>query len=315
MKGIKGKGGDDSSCFYKGNGGAGWTATYERSSGAGVSNTMDDQPDVNMGENTEPDNVSLGDILNIRIDGIISDFCHDFSGMLRLIRTFDGNTINVRISSEGGDTLLGLAIRAALLDNGATVNVTIEVLAASAATFIAAAGDTVTATPTSFIMIHRSSLCLCGFTTDLAQAAEDLLVIDGVVENIYVEQSGLSLSRIQEIMSSEMLMTATTALELGFITAIAPERSQSRAVNVSNMSSAMKDKIIKAGLKSDATPTIRDYEKALRDAGASAKIAKTILSRGASPDKEGLARRDGVSSEDRDGLVGLVKLTNLINKD
>lgn len=305
----------DSKCCYKGDGGIGWTATYEWSSLMGVGSIMDGEDEDERIDDRREDENTLGNILNLRIDGIISNWFHDFSDMLALIRTFDGDTINVRISSEGGDTLLGLAIRAALVESSATVNVVIEVLAASAATFIAAAGDTVTASPTSFMMIHRSSLCICGFTTDLAQAAADLLAIDEVVEGIYMAQSGLSVERVREIMLSEMLMTADTALDLGFITAISDGGAQARAINTSNMTSDMKDKVSEAGLASDVTPTIRDYEKALRDVGASAKLAKTILSRGVSSDKEELAHRDGESNEDRDGLERIVNLTKLINRN
>lgn len=73
------------------------------------------------------------------------------------IKDLAAGTLNVYINSPGGSVFDGLAIRSALTRHPAAVNVVVDGLAASAASFIAQAGDTVTMMPNSQMMIHDAS--------------------------------------------------------------------------------------------------------------------------------------------------------------
>src|ERR1700722_3843695 len=63
--------------------------------------------------------------------------------------------IIVRINSPGGDVFDGMAIYNALVRNSARVVVEIDCLAASAASFIAMAGEEINMAENAFMMIHR----------------------------------------------------------------------------------------------------------------------------------------------------------------
>src|SRR3546814_252864 len=78
----------------------------------------------------------------------------DFAAELRGVTA---NTIDLHISSPGGDVFDGLAILNSLRQHKATVNVVVDGIAASAASFIAMAGDTVKMAPQSVMMIHDAS--------------------------------------------------------------------------------------------------------------------------------------------------------------
>lgn len=97
------------------------------------------------------------DVADVYIYGEISRWsvnAKDFAGQLAEL---DAKTLNVYINSPGGSVFDGLAIKSALTRHPATVNVVIDGLAASAASFIAQAGDTVTMMSNSQMMIHDAS--------------------------------------------------------------------------------------------------------------------------------------------------------------
>ncbi len=69
----------------------------------------------------------------------------------------DQEEIEVVINSNGGDVFQGIAIGNLLKSNKAKINVVINGLAASAASIIAMAGDTIKIYSNAQLMIHRAS--------------------------------------------------------------------------------------------------------------------------------------------------------------
>ena len=70
----------------------------------------------------------------------------------------DKGRITVKLNSCGGDLYTGIAIHNALKALSGEVNVVVEGIAASAASVIMCAGDTVTVFPGSLVMIHGVSV-------------------------------------------------------------------------------------------------------------------------------------------------------------
>ena len=66
----------------------------------------------------------------------------------------DVDSIDLRINSMGGDVFEGVTIYNRLKEYKATINVYVDGLAASIASVIAMAGDTVTMGEGSFMMVH-----------------------------------------------------------------------------------------------------------------------------------------------------------------
>jgi len=117
------------------------------------------------------------------------------------IKDLTASTLNVYINSPGGSVFDGLAIRSALSRHPAAVNVVIDGLAASAASFIAQAGDTVTMMPNSQMMIHDASSVVDMFASvnkaelesvivELQQLAEMLDRQSDNVAQIYADAAG-----------------------------------------------------------------------------------------------------------------------------
>ena len=96
------------------------------------------------------------------------------------------------------------------------VKVRIASIAASAASVIAMAGDTVQMSPTSLLMIHDPSTITMGNAKDMEKAITVLNEIKESIINAYAAKTGLSRNRISKLMSDETWINAKKAVELGF---------------------------------------------------------------------------------------------------
>src|SRR3546814_14124745 len=97
----------------------------------------------------------------------------------------DLGPVSVRIDSAGGDVFGGRAISQAIREYSGEVTCHIDGLAASAASYIAIAGDRVVAAPGAFLMIHRAWTFALGHCNDLVAQAGGLEKIDGTLSARY----------------------------------------------------------------------------------------------------------------------------------
>ena len=102
----------------------------------------------------------------------------------------------------------------------------IDAIAASAASVVAMAGDTVQMSPVAMLMIHDPSTVAMGNTKDMEKAIEVLTEVKESIINAYAAKSGLSHARIANLMSNETWMNAKKAVELGFADEILFEKKE-----------------------------------------------------------------------------------------
>ena len=126
----------------------------------------------------------------------------------------DGITLN--IASNGGDVFAASEIYTMLKDSEKVVTVNIQGLAASAASVIAMAGDTVRMSPTSQMMIHKALVSTVGNSDDLEHESGVLNSIDESIAAAYELKTGLSQTDILQMMSNETWMNAKVAVDKGF---------------------------------------------------------------------------------------------------
>lgn len=125
-------------------------------------------------------------------------------------------TIKLNINSPGGDVFDGIAIFSDLIDHSATVDVRVTGLAASAASLIAMAGDTVTIAEHAFFMIHNAWTFSIGNKAQLEKDAQVLAKIDEQLADRYAQRTGQDLGDIVDMMDAETWLNADEAVELGF---------------------------------------------------------------------------------------------------
>lgn len=129
----------------------------------------------------------------------------------------DIKTINVRINSGGGDVFAGQTIYSLLKSHKAHVNVYIDGLAASIASVVAMAGDTVYVRPGSMIMIHNPwSSVWGGDANDFRHMADVLDKVRDAIVSVYKVKTGLSEEELKQMMDEETWMSAQEAIEKKF---------------------------------------------------------------------------------------------------
>ena len=124
--------------------------------------------------------------------------------------------ITVWINSPGGDCVAAAQIYNMLSNYKGKVTVKIDGIAASAASVIAMAGDTVLVSPVSMLMIHNPATIAWGDHAQMQKAIDMLSEVKGSIINAYVLKTGLSRPKLSHLMDAETWMDANKAVELGF---------------------------------------------------------------------------------------------------
>lgn len=182
----------------------------------------------------------------IQINGIIipSDYqdIYDWFGMdatspkkvSAVISQLIGENVDVEINSPGGDVFSGSEIYSALKGYQGNVNVQIVGVAASAASVIAMAGNTVQISPTAQIMIHNVSGSAGGDYRDMQQAASVMENMNKSIANAYALKTGLPQDELLNLMNQETWMTAQQAVEKGFADEIMFDNEKKLVANIAS---------------------------------------------------------------------------------
>lgn len=144
----------------------------------------------------------------------------------------DISELNVYINSDGGDVFAGQAIHSMLKRHKAHVNVYIDGIAASIASVIAMAGDTVYMPRNSMMMIHSPWTIAMGNATDFRKMADDLDAARESMIAAYQDKSGMEREELIALLEAETWLSAERAIELGFADEI--EQSKQIAAAVRN---------------------------------------------------------------------------------
>lgn len=133
----------------------------------------------------------------------------------------DVDTVHLRINSPGGDVFEARTIISAMQSSRARFVAHIDGLAASAASFIAAAADEVEMTKGAFLMVHNAWTLVMGNRHDLTDVAAMLAKVDASIADDYATKTGSDLETIQGWMDAETWFTAQEALDVGLADRIA----------------------------------------------------------------------------------------------
>ena len=136
------------------------------------------------------------------------------------LRGANGRDVTVNINSPGGDMFEGIAIYNQLAQYPARVTVNVMALAASAASIIAMAGDTVNMALGSFLMIHNSWGVVIGNQNDMRGAADLFATFDGALADIYVHRASIKRAEIVAMMDGETFIAPSDAIAKGFADAM-----------------------------------------------------------------------------------------------
>ena len=129
------------------------------------------------------------------------------------LKKYDGKNITVWINSNGGYMIAGCAIYTALMEFKGKKIVKIDGIAASAASVIAMAGDTILMSPASLIMIHNPWTFAVGDVHEFEKEVRALNACKEMIINAYEKKTKLSREKISDFMDEEKFFSPQEAIE------------------------------------------------------------------------------------------------------
>ncbi|HEX2594797.1 MAG TPA: head maturation protease, ClpP-related [Rhizomicrobium sp.] len=184
-------------------------------------------------------------------------------GVTAQLRAIGDRPVEVQINSSGGDMFEGIAIYNALREHPQQVTVKVMGMAASAASIIAMAGDTVEIGAASFVMIHNCWVMAAGNRHDMAEIAAWLAPFDAAMADVYAARTGQDAKAVAGWMDAETFMSGNQAIERGFADSLLAAdqirtdeaaKASDRAINEIR---ALEMKLVSAGMtRTDARATI-----------------------------------------------------------
>lgn len=128
--------------------------------------------------------------------------------------------LHIHINSPGGEVDDGVAIYNAIKRHPANVTVHIDGLAASAASFIAMAGDTVLVARNAQVMIHDALMFVFGNEAEVRKSADLLGRYSDNIADIYAQKSGGTVESWRALMREEVWYTGAEAVDAGLADAV-----------------------------------------------------------------------------------------------
>lgn len=173
------------------------------------------------------------DTVELMLYGPIGDYFWEGISSRDIVDQISGitaSTINVRINSDGGVVNDGLSIYNALKRHAATVNVTVDGIAASIASLIAMAGDTVAMYANTMLMVHAPMSGAWGNAPHLRRQADVLDTWAKAMQESYSARTGKP-KEIEALLTDGLdhYFTASEALAFGFIDSIADAEPEAPA--------------------------------------------------------------------------------------
>ena len=162
-------------------------------------------------------------VRTLHMEGYIAEsswFDDDITPKQFKTELYDGgqtsDDIVVKLHSPGGDVFAAAQIYNMLKEYPGHISVHVDGLAASAASVIAMAGDEVCVSPLSVLMIHNPAMFISGEVSDLQAGINLLSEVKESIINAYQVKTGLSRTKISNMMNAETWMSAHKAIELKF---------------------------------------------------------------------------------------------------
>ena len=136
------------------------------------------------------------------------------------LRRMAKGPVTVNINSTGGDFFAGLAIYNMLREHDGEVTTNVLGVAASAASVIAMASDTLRVAKAGFLMIHNAWAVAIGNRHDMQTTADLLGQFDEAMAGVYADRSGIDRKVIAKYMDADTFFSGEKSVELGFADAL-----------------------------------------------------------------------------------------------
>jgi ATP-dependent Clp protease protease subunit len=167
------------------------------------------------------------------------------------LRAMGKGPVTVNVNSPGGDMFEGLAIYNLLREHDGEVTVRVLGIAASAASIIAMAGDTVQVPRAGFLMIHNAWVMAIGNRHDLTEIADTLKPFDDAMASIYAARTGSDQKAMAKLMDAETWIGGEAAVEGGFADELLASDQIEKGAGKASASAVRR---VEAGLRASGMP-------------------------------------------------------------
>jgi ATP-dependent Clp protease protease subunit len=136
------------------------------------------------------------------------------------IRPLEGKDINLRIMSAGGSVDQGIAIYNAIKRRRGKTVAYVDSVAASIASVITMAADSIVMTKGSKMMVHKPWTIVAGNSTEMRKMADLLDKYEEGLVDIYQSRTNLDKDNLLALLEEETWLTPSEAVDLGFADSI-----------------------------------------------------------------------------------------------
>lgn len=137
-------------------------------------------------------------------------------GVAQALAPLAERDLDVRLNSYGGDVFDGIAAFNMLAGHDGDVRITVEGVAASAASVIAMAGDELVLGEGAFLMVHNPWGLTVGDHRAHEEQAGVLAQVRDAIAGIYAKRSGAKEADVLAMMAAETWLDGPAAVEAGF---------------------------------------------------------------------------------------------------
>lgn len=146
---------------------------------------------------------------------LIGGYELDAQEFVKAVHAVDAKTIDLHVNSPGGFVYDAVAMYEALHEHPATVHTHIDGLAASAASFVALAGDQVDIAKGGRMMIHDAQGIGIGGPNDMREYADLLDAVSNDIATYYADRAGGKPSTWRAAMQATTWFSASEAVDAG----------------------------------------------------------------------------------------------------
>lgn len=153
--------------------------------------------------------------------------------LARTLDTIGPSGIDLHVNSGGGDVFDGIAMHALLLDHPSDVEVMVDGIAASAASFIAMSGDKVRVQKPAKMMVHNAAGLAWGNKKVMSEMHDLLDEIDVTIAEMYADRGDGDIAKWTAFMDAETWFSAREAVDAGLADEVANDKSAAPAAKPS----------------------------------------------------------------------------------
>jgi ATP-dependent protease ClpP protease subunit len=170
----------------------------------------------------------------LRLDGVIGD---DWTAerLSNALAAETSDRVDITLNSPGGIATEGAAMLAVLQQERRPVGVTVQGIAASAASLLMMGATWIEADRSSLVMIHDPAAMTLGTADDHLKNADTLNRMAGVYADAYARRTGNRVQDVRRWMRDETWMDAEQAVLLGFADSVSEIEDAPQAVAMASL--------------------------------------------------------------------------------